>query len=70
MVFPAGGLQRLTVLSMLIRGITVTLTCDWHSGRLAALSPSIMLPNSLLTEGKIRFPSCECDDSPKLCFSS
>ena len=48
------GLQWLTVLSMLIRGITITLTGDWHSGRLAALSPSIMLCNSLLTEGKIR----------------
>ena len=44
------GLQWLTVLSMLIRGIT-TLTGDWHSGRLAALYPSIMLRNSLLTEG-------------------
>ena len=42
------GLQCLTVLSMLItwiRGITITLTGDWHSGRLAALSP-IMLRNS------------------------
>ena len=46
------GLQSLTVLSMLIRGITITLTGDWHSRRLAALSP-IMLHNSLLTEGKI-----------------
>ena len=41
------GLQSLTVLSRLIRGITITLTADWHSGRLAALSPSIMLRNSL-----------------------
>ena len=51
------GLQWLTVLNMLItwnRGITITLTGDWHSGRLAALSPSIMLRNSLLTEGNIR----------------
>ena len=40
-------------LSMLIRGITITLTGDWHSGRQAALSP-IMLRNYLLTEGKIR----------------
>ena len=48
------GLQWLTVLIMLIRGITITLTSDWHSGRLAALSPFIMLRNSLLTEGKIR----------------
>ena len=47
------GLQSLTVLSMLIRGITITLTGDWHSGQLATLSP-IMLRNSLLTEGKIR----------------
>ena len=39
-------------LSMLIRGITIALTSDWHSGRLAALSP-IMLCNSLLTEGKL-----------------
>ena len=39
---------------MLIRGITITLTGDWHSGRLAALSPSIMLRNSLLTESKIQ----------------
>ena len=45
------GLQCLTVLSMLISGITITLTGDWHSGRLAALSP-ILLRNSLLTEGK------------------
>ena len=37
---------------MLIMGITITLTGDWHSGQLAALSP-IMLRNSLLTEGKI-----------------
>ena len=48
------GLQSLTVLSMLIRGITITLTGDLHSGRLAALPPSIMLRNSLLTDGKIR----------------
>ena len=48
------GPQSLTVLSMLIRGITIILTDDWHSGRLTALSPSIMLRNSLLTEGKIR----------------
>ena len=42
------------VLSILIRGITITLTGDWQSGQLAALSPSIMLPNSLLTEGIIQ----------------
>ena len=48
------GPQWLTVLNMLIRGITITLTGDWHSGWLAALSHSIMLRNSLLTEGKIR----------------
>ena len=48
------GLQSLTVLSKLIRGITITLAGDWDSGRLAALSPSIRLRNSLLTEGKIR----------------
>ena len=54
MVFPAGGLQLLTVLSMLIRGITIILTGHWHSGRLVALSPSVMLPNSLLTESKIQ----------------
>ena len=48
------GPKWLTVLSMLIRGIIITLTGDWHSGRLDALSPSIMLRNSLLTEGKIR----------------
>ena len=47
------GLQSLTVLSMLIRGITITLTRDWHGGRLATLSPSITLHTSLLTEGKI-----------------
>ena len=41
------------VLSMLIRGITITLTGDWYSGRLAALSHSIMLRNSLLPEDKI-----------------
>ena len=47
------GLQSLTVLCVLIRGITITLTDDWQSRRLAALSP-IMLRNSLMTEGKIR----------------
>ena len=47
-------LQSLTVVSMLIRGIAITLRGDWHSGRLAAISPSIMLRNSLLTEGKFR----------------
>ena len=47
------GLQWLRVLSMLIRGITITLTGDWHSGRLAALSPSIMSRNSLLTEDPV-----------------
>ena len=54
-----------------MRRITITLTGDLHSGRLAALSP-IMLRNSLLTEGnKINiFLSCECDHSPKSCFSS
>ena len=52
--FQLAGLQSLTALSMLIRGITITLTGDWHSGRLAALSPSIMLRNSLLTVGKIQ----------------
>ena len=36
------GLQRLTTIDMLIRGIT-TLTGDWYSGRLVALSPSIIL---------------------------
>ena len=47
--------RLLTVLSMLIRGITITLTGDWHSGGLATLSPSftIVIRNSLLTEGKI-----------------
>ena len=40
MVSQLAGLQWLTVLSMLIRGITITLTGDWHSG--------------LLTEGKTR----------------
>ena len=45
------GLQQLTVLSMLIRGITITLRGAWHSGRLAALSP-IMLRNS--SEGKMQ----------------
>ena len=47
---------------MLIRGITITLTGDWHSGRLAALSPSAW--------PRVKFdifPSCECEDSPKLC---
>ena len=39
------GQQQLTVLSMLIRGITITLRGAWHSGRLTALSP-IMLCNS------------------------
>ena len=50
------GLQWLTGLSMLTRGITMTLTGDWHSGRMAALSTctSVMLHNSLLTEGKIQ----------------
>ena len=48
------GLQWLTVLTMLIRGIAITLTGDWHSGPwLDALSLFIMLRNSLLTEGKI-----------------
>ena len=46
------GLQWLTVLSMLIRGITITLTGDWHSGQLAALFPCIMLRKS--SEGKIQ----------------
>ena len=41
------GLQSLTVLIMLIRGMIITLTGDWHSGH------DIMLRNSLLTEGKI-----------------
>ena len=54
MVSQLAGLQWLTVLSMLIRGITMTLTGDWHSGWLAALSPSIILRNSLLTEGRIQ----------------
>ena len=53
MVFQLAGLQWLTVLSILIRGITITLTGDWLSGRLATLSSSIMLRNSLLTEGKL-----------------
>ena len=57
MVFQLAGLQWLTVLSMLIRGITITLTGDWHS-RGNALSHSIMLRNSLLTEGKIRHIFC------------
>ena len=68
------GLQSLTILSMLIWGITITLTGDWHSRQLATLSPSIMLHNSLLTEGKIWHISVlwmwACEDSPKLCFSS
>ena len=56
MVSRLAGLQRLTVLNMLIRGITITLTGDWYSGRQAALSPAIMLRTckSLLTDGKIR----------------
>ena len=54
MVFPAGGATTIGCLSMLIRGITITLTGVWHSGQLAALSPHIMLRNSLLTEGKIQ----------------
>ena len=52
--FPSWQATMKTVLSMLIRGYKITLTGDWHSGRLAALSPSVMLRNSLLTEGKIR----------------
>ena len=50
--FQLAGLQWSTVLSVLIRGITITLTGDWHSGRRADLSP-IMLRNCLLTDGKI-----------------
>ena len=45
MVFPAGGATMIDIFSMLIRGITITLRGDCHSGRLAALSPSIMLRN-------------------------
>ena len=64
------GLQWLTVFSMLNRGITLTLTGEWHSGRLAALSP-IMLRNSLLTEGKLRHISVlGMWWLTKLCFSS
>ena len=58
MVFPAGGATMIDSFQhvdyMEYRGITITLTGDWHNGRLAALSPSNMLCNSLLTEGKIR----------------
>ena len=50
MVFPAGGATTIDTLSKLIRGITITLTLRW----LAALSPCIMLRNSLLTKGKMR----------------
>ena len=54
MVFPAGGATVIGSFKHVdYRGITITLTGDWHSGRLAALSP-IMLRNYLLTEGKIR----------------
>ena len=41
------SINVLNVLSMLIRG--VTLTRDWHSGRLAALSPSYLLLSCYVT---------------------
>ena len=37
-----------------LRWMPITLTGNWHSRRLAALSLSIMLRNSILTEGKNR----------------
>ena len=60
MVFPASGAIMIESFEHVDKGdnsIILSLTGDWHSGRLAALSPSIMLCNSLLTEGKIRYIS-------------
>ena len=54
MVFPAGGATMIDSFEHVDKVVTITLTGDWHSGRLATLSPSMMLRNSLLTEGKIQ----------------
>ena len=54
MVFPTGGATVIGSFEHVDKGITKTLTGDSHNERLAALSPSIMLRNSLLTEGEIR----------------
>ena len=71
MNFQLAGLQWLTVLSMLIRGITITLTGDWH---IADWPPYLLLSCYVtLCWPRVKFDiflSCECDDSPKLCFNS
>ena len=65
------GLQWLTVLGILISVITITLTGDWHSGDW----PPYLILSCYVTLFWLRvilyiFLSWECDDSPKLCFSS